>query len=276
MNIINFVSARYEDLEEIAVVEQKLKNDKRIGFIATTHHETTVGILNPIKKIGDLCKKYRKIFIVDTISSFAGIYIDGVEQSLSQVRGSEAVRTNDVSEITFCRSDGYYMPMHISMVKIYNRLLSQQEITDKYNAGFGNADNLQVGETLSVDVSNVVDPNGLAGVEYQWYADNSPILDATGSSYIVTQEEINKYNRFVTFTHLPDKATIRIFNLSGVHVRTIEKDDLTQFQRWDLANDSGLPVASGLYIAYIEMPELGETKILKLAIIQEQQILDRF
>ena len=50
----------------------------------------------------------------------------------------------------------------------------------------------------------------------------------------------------------------------------------SEFQRWNLANESGLPVASGLYIAYIELPELGETKILKVAIIQEQQIIDRF
>ena len=94
--------------------------------------------------------------------------------------------------------------------------------------------------------------------------------------YAVNPEEINKYNRFVTFSHLPNKATIRLFNLAGNHVRTIEKDDQSQFQRWDLANAAGLPVASGLYIAYIEMPEIGKTKILKLAIVQEQQILDRF
>jgi hypothetical protein len=80
----------------------------------------------------------------------------------------------------------------------------------------------------------------------------------------------------VTFSHLPDKATIRIFNLAGVLVKTINKDNQDQFQRWDLANESGLPVASGLYIAYIEMPDIGTTKILKVAIIQEQQILDRF
>jgi hypothetical protein len=94
--------------------------------------------------------------------------------------------------------------------------------------------------------------------------------------YGVNSEELNKYNRFVTFTHLPVKATIRIFNLAGVHITTIVKDDPGQFQRWDLANEHGLPVASGLYIAYIDMPDLGTTKILKLAIIQEQQILDRF
>jgi hypothetical protein len=94
--------------------------------------------------------------------------------------------------------------------------------------------------------------------------------------YAVNSEEINKYNRFVTFTHLPKKAKVRIFNLAGVLVRTIDKTDDTQFLRWDLANEDGLPVASGLYIAYIELPELGTTKILKLAIVQEQQVLDRF
>jgi hypothetical protein len=35
-------------------------------------------------------------------------------------------------------------------------------------------------------------------------------------------------------------------------------------------------VGSGLYVAHIEMPAVGATKILKVAIIQEQQILDRF
>lgn len=94
--------------------------------------------------------------------------------------------------------------------------------------------------------------------------------------YGANSEELNKYNRFVTFSHLPAKATIRIFNLAGVLVREIDKNSTSQFERWDLANNSGLPVASGLYIAYIDMPEVGKTKILKLAIIQEEQILDRF
>jgi hypothetical protein len=95
--------------------------------------------------------------------------------------------------------------------------------------------------------------------------------------YGVNTEELNKYNRFVTFTHLPQEAVIKIFSLAGVQVREIHKSSASQFERWDLANESGLPVGSGLYIVHIEMPGLnGATKILKLAIIQEQQILDRF
>jgi hypothetical protein len=94
--------------------------------------------------------------------------------------------------------------------------------------------------------------------------------------YGVNPQEINKYERFVTINHLPDFATIRIFNLAGQLVRTIEKTAPGQFERWDLLTDSGLPVASGLYIIYVDMPELGRTKILKAAVIQEQQILDRY
>jgi hypothetical protein len=93
--------------------------------------------------------------------------------------------------------------------------------------------------------------------------------------YGVNPLETNKYARFVTFSHLPKVATIRIFNLAGIMVRTINHTDGTQFQQWDLKNDSGLPVGSGLYIAYIDMPGIGK-KILKFAIIQEQQYPDHF
>ena len=94
--------------------------------------------------------------------------------------------------------------------------------------------------------------------------------------YGTHSEEINKYQRFVTFNHLPPQATMRVFNLAGQLVKTIEKDDATQFAKWDLTNENSLPAASGMYVVYIDMPELGETKILKVAIIQETQILDRF
>jgi hypothetical protein len=85
--------------------------------------------------------------------------------------------------------------------------------------------------------------------------------------------ERDRFQRFVTFNHLPQKAIIRIFSLAGVLVRTITKDDPTQFATWNLENESGLPVASGIYVVYIDMPDLGKTKTTKLAIIREQQFL---
>ena len=62
-------------------------------------------------------------------------------------------------------------------------------------------------------------------------------------------QELNKYQRFVTFNHLPQRATIRVFSLSGVPVATVEKNDQTQFATWNLLNFSNIPAASGMYIS---------------------------
>ena len=93
--------------------------------------------------------------------------------------------------------------------------------------------------------------------------------------YGVNSSEINRDVRFVTFSHLPRKVTIRIFNLAGVLVRKLDKDEETQFLNWDLTNSHNLPVASGIYLAYVDMGLLG-TKTLKVAIIQEQQFLQNY
>ncbi len=94
--------------------------------------------------------------------------------------------------------------------------------------------------------------------------------------YAFNPQATNRFDRFVTFNHLPKKATIRIFDLGGTQVRKLEKNDDSQFLKWDLKNESGLPVASGIYIAHIDMPDLGKTKVLKVFIIQADQIIQYY
>jgi hypothetical protein len=94
--------------------------------------------------------------------------------------------------------------------------------------------------------------------------------------YALNAAETSRFVRFVTFNFLPAKATIRIFNVAGQLVRILEKDDDSQFMRWDLNNANNFPVASGMYIAHIEMPGVGASKVLKLAVIQEQEVLEVF
>ncbi len=86
--------------------------------------------------------------------------------------------------------------------------------------------------------------------------------------------EVDKYRRFVRFTNLPREVTARIYNLSGVFIRRIDKSSDSPWLDWDLRNQDGLPVASGIYIAYLEMPGIGQ-KILKIAVIMETQYIDR-
>jgi hypothetical protein len=88
-------------------------------------------------------------------------------------------------------------------------------------------------------------------------------------------EERDPVNRFVTFTHLTPQAKIRIYTLSGELIRTIEHTDGTQLERWDIRNANDVPVASGIYIAHVELPGVGE-RVLKLAIVQPEERLDVF
>jgi hypothetical protein len=77
------------------------------------------------------------------------------------------------------------------------------------------------------------------------------------------------------FTHLPHTVTIRIFDLAGSLVRTLTKNDDTNELSWNLRNEASLKIASGMYIAYVEAPGIG-SKILKFAVIQREERLDRY
>jgi hypothetical protein len=72
---------------------------------------------------------------------------------------------------------------------------------------------------------------------------------------------------YITFRNLPEKATIKIFNISGELVATIEKDSSQNECRWDVKNDSGKSAASGLYIYYVTEPK-GQTSQGKFAVIR--------
>jgi hypothetical protein len=79
----------------------------------------------------------------------------------------------------------------------------------------------------------------------------------------------------IKFTHLDKEATIRIFNLAGQLVKTLRKNSESSELTWDLRNESNLKISSGMYIAHIEVPGVGE-KILKFAVVQREERIDRY
>jgi hypothetical protein len=94
--------------------------------------------------------------------------------------------------------------------------------------------------------------------------------------------------RFVTFTHLPERgATIRIFTLDGTLVKVIDDDERARTDQampetidspiayWYLRNEGDVPVASGMYIAHIEVEGVGD-KVLKMAVFMPEERLDYF
>lgn len=66
----------------------------------------------------------------------------------------------------------------------------------------------------------------------------------------------NGNNREIQFTHLPDRATIIIFNAAGEKVRTLEHEASTakapSIAVWNLLNDDDQLVAPGIYFYYLK------------------------
>lgn len=61
------------DLEQL---ENALKGDAGITHVAAVHCETTTGMLNPVREIGETVHRWNRSFIVDAMSSFGGIPLD--------------------------------------------------------------------------------------------------------------------------------------------------------------------------------------------------------
>ncbi|MBN2417119.1 T9SS type A sorting domain-containing protein, partial [bacterium] len=83
------------------------------------------------------------------------------------------------------------------------------------------------------------------------------------------------YGQFVTFNNLPEKeCEIRIFTLNGDLVTTIIHANGTPFERWNLENSDGFPVASGMYFALVQTA-FGQ-RILKLGVVNRGAAVETY
>ena len=57
-------------------IEEILKNDPALTHVAMVHVETSTGILNPARAVGEKVKKAGKTYILDAMSSFGGLADD--------------------------------------------------------------------------------------------------------------------------------------------------------------------------------------------------------
>ncbi|MCH2225661.1 MAG: T9SS type A sorting domain-containing protein [Crocinitomicaceae bacterium] len=80
--------------------------------------------------------------------------------------------------------------------------------------------------------------------------------------YAYSAYEKNQIDNRIKITNLPERCEIKIFNMAGQLVKVLDKDNASTYQDWNLKNSRGVPIASGLYIIHIEVPNVGE-RILK-------------
>ena len=93
--------------------------------------------------------------------------------------------------------------------------------------------------------------------------------------YAYSQYETSKIDNRVKVTNLPEVCTVRIYNLQGTLIRTFDKADPLTSLDWDLKNEKNVPIAGGIYLIHVEVPDVGE-KILKWFGVMRPVDLDNF
>lgn len=76
--------------------------------------------------------------------------------------------------------------------------------------------------------------------------------------YAFSEYERNRLDTRVKITNLPEKCTVRIYSVNGKLIRTFKKDSPVTSIDWDLNNWQNIPVAGGVYLIHVEVPEVGE------------------
>ena len=140
------------------------------------------------------------------------------------------------------------------------------------------------GDVLTVTPFRITRPDFVPGypVKYSWEVKGTEIGDRQLASSEINNIKVfpNPYygfseleyndtgEKFIYFSHLPQVCTILIYSLDGSLVNKIERTSSgpdKSLEKWNLKNEGGSYVASGMYIAVVDCKELG-AKTLKLAV----------
>ncbi len=97
--------------------------------------------------------------------------------------------------------------------------------------------------------------------------------------YAYSAYEQNQFENIIKVTNLPARAIVTIYTLDGKFIQqfnrdampflndgnnpALEESQVTPALEWNLTNNKGIPVASGVYIFHISAPDLGIEKSIK-------------
>lgn len=92
----------FDDAIDLDELERYIRSSGRvISHLAVVHHETTTGLLNKVKEIGELCQRHRIDMMVDAMSSFAAVPIEMKEMNISFLASSSNKNLQGMPGVSF-------------------------------------------------------------------------------------------------------------------------------------------------------------------------------
>ena len=124
---MDIVHLRHEHGHEVDVdkVRELIATDPDIAVVAMCHHETSVGLLNPVRAIGALCadgavRETGPLFLVDAVSSIGAEELDVVSDGIDVCWGSANKCLHGISGAAFlCVSDRAWARIETIRARVY-------------------------------------------------------------------------------------------------------------------------------------------------------------
>jgi 2-aminoethylphosphonate-pyruvate transaminase len=115
---------------DLAELEAALTADEAITSVAVIHCETTTGLINPIKEIGEIVKRFGKDYFVDAMSSFGAVPLNlaecGIDYLVSSankcIEGIPGFGIILVKRDTLMKTEGYAQTFSLDLLAQLLRL----------------------------------------------------------------------------------------------------------------------------------------------------------
>jgi 2-aminoethylphosphonate-pyruvate transaminase len=95
------LSCRWGTLPDPAALDARLAADPDIAVVAMIHHETSVGIVNPVGAVGRVCRARGITLVVDAVSSLGAEDVDVVRDNIDVCFSSANKCLHSVSGVSF-------------------------------------------------------------------------------------------------------------------------------------------------------------------------------
>jgi hypothetical protein len=120
---------------------------------------------------------------------------------------------------------------------------------------------------VRVVAGDIASPPNQLDTSYSFKIEPGPALTLANASIFPNPFKPYKGHTFVTFDGLTTQAKIEVFTIVGERAYTVEETDGDGKVIWNVVNDQGKKLASGVYICRITNNK-GEEKFFKLAVIR--------
>ena len=150
---------------------------------------------------------------------------------------------------------------------IPNDAVIKLRVTKPYDTWFNDADNnRQSGNPLYQFKIQDRQAQALDQVQVENALDSVKVVP--NPYYGFSQYETSQFSNVIKITNLPAKCTVTIYSLDGKFIRQYNRDEVYEPYmqiapdlEWDLKNNKGIPVASGVYLIQVQAPGMGERTI---------------